>query len=99
MNREEMLKRLRKGEDPLDLSIQKWRDIVDGKGVDDGMKNCALCEKFNKFEGCYGCPVAEKTGQCFCEGTPYERIGYPISKRLALAELRFLESLKKEPQA
>lgn len=103
MNREEMLKRLKAGEDPLELSIQKWKDITNGKGVDNGGENCALCEKY----GCLkGCPVYEKTGVIQCGKTPY--IQYHITKVLrvydelvrsyALEELEFLESLRKKEE-
>ena len=55
MTREEMLKRLDAGEDPLDLSIEKWRDIVKHLNgivkfgeydwrIEKGRDNCALCE-------------------------------------------------------
>jgi len=53
MTRDEMLKRLKAGEDPLELSIQKWRDIVEGKGEDLGINNCALCEKFENCQACF----------------------------------------------
>ena len=66
-----MLRRLRKGDDPLTVSIQKWEDIVKGTGKDEGRYNCALCALFY-IVGCFGCPVQEHTGEPRCEGTPYE---------------------------
>jgi len=81
MNREEMLRRLRAGEDPLDLSIKKWEDIVSclsrvqsaGKfdyALDVAGRNCALCEVYGS-KGCEGCPVYERTGGVACVRTPY----------------------------
>jgi hypothetical protein len=68
-------------------SIAKWQAIVDGTGIDDGVNNCPLCQKFNgevlgrddepldeDCEGawvCRGCPVAEATNRDHCGGTPY----------------------------
>jgi len=81
MNREEMLKRLRAGEDPLDLSIEKWEDVVDhlnkiqtkeefDSRLEEGHKNCALCEVYN-IDGCLGCPVRRVTGAEGCLFTPW----------------------------
>jgi len=82
LNRKEMLKRLYdKGEDPLELSIEKWEDIynaikrlrkytpgVIGK-LEDGANNCALCEVLNSE--CEYCPIAQTTNSKSCLGTPY----------------------------
>jgi len=79
MNREEMLRRLRAGEDPLDLSIEKWKDIVVylqkiqsakefDESLEEGMRNCALCET---FRDCKGCPIFEETGTSDCKNTSY----------------------------
>jgi len=111
MNREEMLKRLRAGEDPLDLSIEKWKDIVNhlksihrASDFDDNLEaqgdNCALCEV---HEGCQSCPVYERTGRGDCGGTPYwefnvawRRCDLKAMWTAAERELKFLISLKKE---
>ncbi len=94
MDRTEMLKRLGKGEDPLELSIEKWQDIVDGKGENNGGVNCALCE-LHLFLDCKGCPIFLKTGLTSCGGTPYTWFIHP-SKEAAIAELEFLKSLRKK---
>ena len=52
----------------LNGSIKKWRDIVSGKGTDEGGDNCPLCQM---FPFCEGCPVMDKTGEEGCEKTPY----------------------------
>jgi len=88
MNKYEMLYRLKKGEGPLELSIQKWEDIVKGKGENEGSENCGLCKRFyGSVWGfhCHRCPIMKHTGSPFCRGTPY---------RNAKAELNFLKSFK-----
>ena len=97
MNRTEMLRRLKAGEDPLELSIEKWQDIVDGKGRNNGSENCALCQMFS----CRVCPIKKKTGFA-CSGTPYFHFGHSHTKldRLhwAKKELEFLKSLRKKEE-
>lgn len=57
-------------------SITKWEKILAHEVEDDGPINCPLCVKFNTITNelgiCGGCPVREKTGDCFCGGSPYE---------------------------
>lgn len=93
MKRKEMLARLAKGEDPLELSIEKWQDIVDGKGRDYGITNCALCATHFL---CDNCPVED------CYDTPYHDYEKATStkarKEAAKKELEFLESLRKEAE-
>ena len=56
----------------LKQSIQKWEKIVAREGVDQGCKNCPLCELFNQRPNyCAGCPVYERTGVDSCSNTPY----------------------------
>ena len=100
MNRKEMIERLEKGEDALELSIEKWQDIVDGKGEDEGTANCALCYLYAS-ELCEDCPVSEKTeGYIDCIGTPYDDYSEvrnapeQIRKQQAIKELEFLKSLR-----
>ena len=53
-------------------SIKKWKKIISGEGVDKGSENCPLCiENSNKPYSCGECPISEKTGQDWCEGSPY----------------------------
>jgi len=57
----------------LEKSILHWRRIVKGKrtpGEWHYTEDCALCEKFCIKE-CKGCPVAVKTGQIMCLGSPW----------------------------
>lgn len=98
-------------------SIAKWEKIVAGTGTDGGCGNCPLCQAFNPEDAaaedeCKGCPVAGKTGQTWCDGSPYTLLwgaikpaynrdfsGYvhtPASLAAAKAELDFLRSLLPE---
>lgn len=52
-------------------SIKKWQAIIDRTGEDNGHNDCPLCRRYNKFSGCNGCPVRNKTHLDGCEGTPY----------------------------
>ena len=100
MKRTEMLQGLKEGKSPLALSIQKWQDIMDGTGENNGIMNCALCEVYVKPH-CKGCPVSEKTGYAYCERSPMEKIeelsddkvAHP-PKELAQKELEFLMTLR-----
>ena len=56
-------------------SITKWEAIVSGTGEDEGATNCPCCQMFYLVanqENCTGCPIAEHTGNQYCEGSPYE---------------------------
>ena len=57
-------------------SIEKWRAIVEKRGVDDGVSNCPLCAIFahGPSSSCRGCPVA-KAGHSGCATGVYERWG------------------------
>ena len=85
-------------------SIRKWQGIVAGTEVDKGAANCPLCLLFNRQGGCGKCPVKEKTGRNWCDGTPFNewedenpgfdrRANTPQLKRIARKELNFLKSL------
>lgn len=79
MTRNEMLKRLKKGEGVFDLSIEKWKDIVERKGKDLGRENCALCETCfeNDCEDCKG-----SYEECnFCEYEKIECKDCPVYKK------------------
>jgi hypothetical protein len=94
MNKYEMIYRLRKGEGALELSIQKWEDIVNGKGENEGLSNCALCKLYyGSVWGfhCHNCPIMKRAGLPFCRGTPYKR--FPTLDE-AKKELNFLKSFK-----
>ena len=54
----------------LKASINKWTQILAGKGQDAGCDNCALCQQFYR-RSCGRCPVSQATGFDSCEGSPY----------------------------
>jgi hypothetical protein len=61
MDEDEMKHRLEEGQLPIDVSIEKWQQIVDGE--DDlvsgaNYDNCALCYNFWE-DDCNGCPLLE----------------------------------------
>lgn len=93
MTRKEMLQRLEKNADLLDLAIQKWQDIVLGIGTDEGADNCALCEVYTIEDGTCTeeCPIMEDTNRMGCKGTPY-----PSSNDNGMAMLEYLKSLKRK---
>jgi hypothetical protein len=51
-------------------SIEKWKKIESGLGIDQGQDNCPLCQLFCKRFGCDKCPVNLKSHHA-CGGTPY----------------------------
>lgn len=105
-----MKNRLEAGEDPLELSIEKWLDIAAGENVNVGPANCALCHLYLSNH-CEKCPVFIHTKQRFCQGTPYfdayeHKIKHfdtcmtdPKFHRLALKEAKFLLSLRQQKKA
>ena len=106
MNTEEMLKRLQAGESPLEVSIQKWKDIVEGIGIDLAQQNCALCQIYYKYQHCdpcAGCPVELRSGKPKCINTPYSKYVEAKGKNsieekmYAQQELDFLISLRPKP--
>lgn len=54
-------------------SIEKWRKIEAGEGMDRGFDNCPLCGLFwfGAVHKCIGCPVYDLTERTACYGTPY----------------------------
>lgn len=97
----------------LQKSIEHWERNAAEKPEDASTRaaDCALCGVFNNSytaeNDCLGCPVYEKTGETFCEGSPYPRADtalriwrrFPNSLRekewreAARDELEFLKSL------
>lgn len=55
MNRKEMLRRIKAGDKPIDIFIDKWIDILEGIGYDLLSNNCATCELY-KFPY-HNCPL------------------------------------------
>jgi len=61
---------MKKNIELLKQSIKKWDSIIDGTGVDEGIKNCPLCQEYWSGD-CFNCPIREYTGESDCDGTPY----------------------------
>jgi hypothetical protein len=56
----------------MESSVAKWQRIIDGKGTDGGVLDCPPCRIYYLLV-CYGCPIADFTGNKFCKGSPYGR--------------------------
>jgi hypothetical protein len=105
----------------LEASIQNWIHNRDNPSTATfGSKNCALCQQHRRgfpiqFDpeetDCHTCPVAQRTGQNCCIGSPYvtavvvhdDWLEEPNPDTLAAwtaaaqAEIDFLISLRKDP--
>lgn len=89
-------------------SIKHWERMRDGKNgasENPGPAACALCVLFFDSSSCAGCPIATKTVQKLCLGTPYYdaektwelRFEQPNAWRYASQEMiDFLKSLLPE---
>ena len=80
MNNRDMEVRLRNGESRLDVSIEKWRQIVDEEadlhsGIFPG--NCALCDKYIHLD-CSGCPLEIAGEQCIYAGSIWSNFNQAI---------------------
>lgn len=60
----------------LRQSIKHWEKNVGAEKVGlasvDG-SSCALCDAYRATFDCFGCPVAQETGDHFCSGSPYDK--------------------------
>jgi hypothetical protein len=61
----------------LKASIKAWegkKRRADPDKVSTGVDACPLCDVFYGPAGsrCQGCPIKERTGLIFCDGSPYE---------------------------
>ena len=92
----------------IDSSIAHWERMLE-KGITERdlptQKHCALCRMFVlEKECCDDCPVARKSGEDYCRGTPYydadealrdwHRGGRP-RRAPVRKELNFLKSVRK----
>lgn len=58
----------------LEKSIKHWEDMLKKQNPHQiflGTDACALCRIYIDAKGCGECPVALKTGEARCGGTPY----------------------------
>lgn len=82
MTEQDVTDRLKAGEDPLELSIEKWNNIIytlENNEIPNefASSNCALCHKYlyQSLMLCKGCPVYLQTERVGCNGTPFEKYG------------------------
>jgi hypothetical protein len=94
MEPDEVRRRLSDGEDPLNLSIEKYERLIeaDFEDIEEkhiGSTSCACCQKYNNI--CEECPIGEITGRMECEGISY----YDMRNALHLRRKRFFKYAKK----
>lgn len=85
MKRDEMISLIESGKNPIDVTIMKWKDMLNNDGSNLNHKNCALCYEYvcSELEYLEGeekeaylkldtvCPIAKVTGYDNCNDTPY----------------------------
>lgn len=54
----------------MEAAVLKWDAIIAGQRADNGVLDCPPCRIFYILR-CFGCPIAEYTGNKFCVGSPY----------------------------
>ena len=100
MNFKEMRERLNEGEDPLELSIQAWKDkeghiasINDLRDYNGSLDCCALCQVYG-MGGCQNCPTDctkppfTKWSEAFACDNYWETLYWTIQERKHLESLR-----------
>lgn len=96
-------------EEALRASIKHWEENVAADCIDAVSvmsDNCALCQMFcDRYGSCEGCPVADRTEEDSCQGSPwgaaydalhkwkYGKGSHKGFRKAAQAELDFLKSL------
>lgn len=76
MERDDMIRRLDAGEKAIDLTIEKWEDMLDGTGIDEGGDNCACCY-VHDGTWCHNCAIDRyeteiEGSSSFCGTLPHE---------------------------
>lgn len=89
----------------LEASIKHWDELARKDKIEEediGFDKCALCDLFYNFHDCKGCPIALKTDDWGCRGTPYTKVteairvkDFPTAKKHAKEMLEFLISLRR----
>jgi hypothetical protein len=105
ITRHEVERRLKEGEDVLDLAIEKWVRIVNrhsnGLRVENGTYwvNCALCHQYYWEKDCKGCPLFESGDGCGVRGDSPFAV-YFINQTLVTATnmLNTLRKLKEDKE-
>lgn len=53
-------------------SVEKWSRVAYKEMRDRGIRDCPLCTLFHD-SNCHGCPIREKAGRSWCNGSPYQK--------------------------
>ena len=98
MDREEMIRRLDSGEDPLEVEIVSWENNrhMEPCNVDVSASMSALCQTQPIVGICSICVVFKHTGAGGCYGTPYSDYVQNPTKYNAGRMVMFLKSLREE---
>lgn len=87
MTKEEIKRRLEEGENPFDLSIEKYERLLiadfDGISPDDlNSGSCACCVVHHRLNDrkCTGCEIATVTGKSDCIGIPWGHMKMAFNK-------------------
>ena len=98
MEREEMIERLKRGEDPLEVSIIAWegkqRALPQRYFLNMSQGVCALCHTSNGM--CKGCIIRKHTGRMMCKDTPYRDCVIEPTRYNAGRMIMFLKSLRED---
>ena len=57
MKREEMIRRIKAGDKPIDVVITKWENVLEGTGKDEAGNNCAFCYVHHHMHTCGDCDL------------------------------------------
>ena len=68
-------------------TLKKWENIINGG--DEG--ECEYCVAFNRFMGCFNCPILSDTGVHGCNNTPYYEWADDPTTENAWIEYTYLE--------
>ena len=71
-----MITFLNKGYTPIEVSILKWEDILNGVGHDDYENNCACCYTYKRCD----CPIGQNASICKDKDNPYRQLHLHISE-------------------
>ena len=94
MNRKEMIKLLKMGDSPLEVSIMKWEENRDTLANDVSPFTCALCCTQPILINCSTCIIFKHTKLGGCRGTPYSDYVKNPTKYNAGRMVTFLKSLR-----
>ena len=88
-----MIERLEAGYNPIDVSIEKWVGIKNGKGGQISFRTCALCYKYP--DECDECPLYKIGEKCEEEGSAYGKYFHNNKPKNAQLMINALKKAKK----